>query len=177
MGLFSCFRVHYCVGKFVLRCKKFYRIGPRTLKLLSQSRVFIWMRICLQCILKVSVDILKTSRFSLSFTTSNLLAKAMIPIYLTYLWGVVRRGPCTFWALRYVSFIYRQSPVKNQPTNHKVNNFYVLTKVPHNTRERSTEAYPHANGEETRHARGPVHFSPHILLHIYEKIISQFLFD
>ena len=31
--------------------------------------------------------------------------------------------------------IYRQSPVKNQPINHKVDNFYVLTKVPHNTRE------------------------------------------
>ena len=26
------------------------------------------------------------------------------------------------------SFIYRQSPVKNQPINHKVDNFYVLTK-------------------------------------------------
>ena len=31
--------------------------------------------------------------------------------------------------------IYRQSPVKNQPINHKVDNFHVLTKVPHNTRE------------------------------------------
>ena len=29
----------------------------------------------------------------------------------------------------------RQSPVKNQPINHKVDNFYVLTKVPNNTRE------------------------------------------
>ena len=31
--------------------------------------------------------------------------------------------------------IYRQSPVKNQPKNHKVDNFHVLTKVPHNMRE------------------------------------------
>ena len=35
----------------------------------------------------------------------------------------------------YRSSIYRQSPVKNQPINHKVDNFHVLTKVPHNTRE------------------------------------------
>ena len=32
-------------------------------------------------------------------------------------------------------YIYRQSPVKNQAKNHKVDNFGVLTKVPHNTRE------------------------------------------
>ena len=31
--------------------------------------------------------------------------------------------------------IYKQSLVKNQPINHKVDNFHVLTKVPHNTRE------------------------------------------
>ena len=30
--------------------------------------------------------------------------------------------------------MYRQSPVKNQPINHKVDNLYVLTKVPHNMR-------------------------------------------
>ena len=33
------------------------------------------------------------------------------------------------------SIIYKQSPVKNQPINHKVDIFYVLTKVPHNLRE------------------------------------------
>ena len=33
------------------------------------------------------------------------------------------------------SRVHRQSPVKNQPIKHKVDNFYVLTKVPHNTRE------------------------------------------
>ena len=34
-----------------------------------------------------------------------------------------------------VNKIYRQSPAKHQPINHKVDNFHVLTKVPHNTRE------------------------------------------
>ena len=33
------------------------------------------------------------------------------------------------------SWMYRQSPVKNQPINQKVDNFHVLTKVPHNMRE------------------------------------------
>ena len=31
--------------------------------------------------------------------------------------------------------IHRQSTVKNQPINHKIDNSHVLTKVPHNTRE------------------------------------------
>ena len=31
--------------------------------------------------------------------------------------------------------MYRQSPVKNKPINHKADNFHVLAKVPHNTRE------------------------------------------
>ena len=30
----------------------------------------------------------------------------------------------------------------------------------------STEPYHYTNGEQTRHARGPVHFSPHIPLHV-----------
>ena len=32
-------------------------------------------------------------------------------------------------------YTQRQSPVKNQPLNHKVDNFHDLTKVLHNTRE------------------------------------------
>ena len=35
----------------------------------------------------------------------------------------------------HVGSIHRQSPVKNQPIHLKVDNFHVLTKVPHNTRE------------------------------------------
>ena len=39
--------------------------------------------------------------------------------------------------LSLLSGIYRQSQVKNQPINHKVENFHVLTKVPHNTSNKS----------------------------------------
>ena len=42
---------------------------------------------------------------------------------------------CMIFLFIYQYYIYRQSPVKNQPIKHKVDNFYVLTKVPHNTRE------------------------------------------
>ena len=51
--------------------------------------------------------------------------------------------PNSMLSLQYTNITYeglivsinRQSPVKNQQINHNADNFYVLTKVPHNTKE------------------------------------------